>query len=177
MGLIAQRSEGGSQVPPGEKIRFGIKSVVEDWGQHGPQAKFELKVLGGEHEGATIFDWASLAQPRLDFVKALRNKDYTDEKIAEILRERGFEFEDIDEPEDDVKVGDTGKLMNILMATFDGDVEAIDSFESIAELLEALEGRSFVSITKRRGKSGDYVGITWDQVYTDPDADFDDIPF
>jgi hypothetical protein len=175
MGLITQRSEGGAQIPPGEKLRFGIKSAAEDWGDHGPQAKFELKVLDGEHEGDTILDWSKLAQPRLDFVRALRGKDYDDKAIAEILRERGYEFEDIDEPEDELMIADGGKLFNICMAAFDGQVKVIDSFDTITDLLDALVGRSFVSITKKRGKNGDYVGITWDMIYPDPDADFEAI--
>jgi hypothetical protein len=185
MGLIAQRStSGGADIPPGERLRFGIKKAVEDWGDHGPQVRKLLEVLAGEYKGETITDWSSLAQPRTDFVAALRKKDYSDEKIAEILRKEGFEFDDIDEHEETVKVGETGKLMNILMAAFNGNVEAIDSAPSIPALLEALEGRSFISITKKRGKDKKYTGITWDQIYTDPDAgtvdpeqDFDDIPF
>jgi hypothetical protein len=178
MGLITQRSkDGGTDVPPGERLRFGIKKAVEDWGDHGPQVRMNLEILDGEYKGETITDWSSLAQPRTDFVKALRNKDYSDEKIAEILRNEGYDFEEVDEPEDEVKIGETGKLMNILMAAFDGNVEAIDSAPSIPALLEVLEDRSFVSITKKRGKDKKYTGITWDQIYTDPEAEFDDIPF
>src|SRR5215217_2361056 len=99
MGLITQRSEGGTKIPPGEKLRFGITSAVEDEGVHGPQAKLTLEVLSGKYKGETLLDWSKLSQPRLDFVKNLRKRDYSDEKIAEILRERGFDFEDIDEPE------------------------------------------------------------------------------
>jgi hypothetical protein len=176
MGLIAQRSEGGAQIPPGEKLRFRINSAVEDWGEHGPQAELELEVLDGEHKGSTLLDWSKLAQPRLDFVKNLREKGYEEEKIVEILRRRGYEFDDIDEPEDGLLVADGGKLFNIALAAFNGNVKQIDSFESIDDLLGALVGRSFVSITKKRGKTGDCVGITWDQIYTDPEKDFDDIP-
>jgi hypothetical protein len=178
MGLIAQRSQdSGADIPPGERIRFAIRKAVEDWGDHGPQVKMSLEALDGKYKGTTITDWSALTQPRTDFVAALRNKDYSDEKIAEILQDRGFEFDDIDEPEEEVKIGETGKLMNILMAAFDGNLKAIDSAPSIPALLEALEDRSFVSITKKRGKDKKYTGITWDQIYVDPEADFDDIPF
>jgi hypothetical protein len=184
MGLITQRAESGGKIPPGEKLRFGIRSAVEDWGIHGPQAKMTLEILDGEYKGTTTIDWSKLAQPRLDFVRALRNKDYTDNKIAEILQERGFEFEDIDEEEEELMVANGGKLYNICIAAFDGDMEAINSFATIGELLEGLKGKSFVSITKSRGADGKYTGITWDMIYTDPKAGaedpeegFEDIPF
>jgi hypothetical protein len=184
MGLITQRSEGGTKIPPGEKLRLGIEKAVEDEGIHGPQAKLTLKVLGGKYKGETLVDWSKLSQPRLDFVKALRGKDYSEEKIAEILRERGFEFNRIDEPEEELGLSEGGKLYNTCMAAFEGDVDTINSYESIEDLLAALEGRSFVSITKARGADGKYTGITWDMIYVDNEAsdrdseeDFENIPF
>jgi hypothetical protein len=186
MGLIMQRSDGGTQIPLGEKLRFGIQQAVEDWGDHGPQARLTLEVLEGKHKGETLLDWSKLAQPRLDFVRNLRNKNSSDEKIAEILDQRGFEFEDIDEPETKLGLSEDGKLYNICKAAFKGDVKTVNSFESIDDLLKALEERSFVSITKARGTTGKYSGITWDQIYVDaaaeaaedPEEDyFEDIPF
>ena len=71
----------------------------------------------------------------------------------------------------------------------EGNAKLLDSLESIEDLVDALVGKSFVSITKPRGKSGDYTGITWDMVYVDQqaskkkppaqqnDEDFDDLPF
>ncbi len=175
MGLITQRGEGGTSIPPGEKLRFGIKSAVEDWREHGPQAKLILEVLSdGPHKGETFSEWAKLAQPRLDFVRALRGKEYSDEKIAEILEERGFSFRDIDEPEEQLGLAEGGKMFNIAMAAFRGDRKAIDAFESIEDLFDALPGRTFVSITKARGKDDKYVGITWDMVYVDQDTDAED---
>ena len=187
MGLITQRSESGTKIPPGEKLRFGIVTAVEDEGIHGPQAKLSLEVLSGKYKGETLLDWSKLSQPRTDFVRNLRNKDYSDEKIAEILRERGFEFNRIDEPEEELGLSEGGKLYNICVAAFHGDVDTINSFSSIDDLLRALEGKSFVSISKARGADGKYTGITWDQIYVDtgaeeasvedPEEDFDDIPF
>ena len=193
MVLITGRRESGTSIPPGEKLRFGIKKAVEDWGEHGPQAKFTLEVLDGQYRGETIMDWAGLAQPRLDFVRNLRKKGYEDEKIEEILRDRGFEFDEVDESEEELGTSDGGKLFNICMAAFDGDVEAIGSFDDVPSLLDGLVSKSFVPITRARGSSGKYVGTTWDQIYTDaparkdagspeptdPDTeeDFDDIPF
>jgi hypothetical protein len=184
MGLITQRSEGGTQIPPGEKLRFRIKSAEEDWGIHGPQAAMVLEVLDGEYKGQTLRDWSKLSQPRLDFVKALRNKDYSDEKIGEILRNEGFEFRSIDDDEEDLRVSNGGKLFNIAIAAFQGDLKAVDAYKTIDDLLEALVGKSFMSITKARGTDGKYTGITWDMIYTDPEASdaeaeeaFDDLPF
>jgi len=167
MGLITQKNEGGTQIPAGERLRSRINSAKEEWGMHCPQAEMTLEVLEGPYKGQTFPDWSKLAQPRLDFVKALRDKGYEDDKIAQILKQRGFRFRQIDEEEPNLAVSNGGKLFNICMAAFDGDMEAVDSFESVDALLDALEGRSFISITKTRGKEGKYTGITWDMIYPD----------
>lgn len=60
MGLV--RKAGGAQIPPGEKLRFGIVSAEPDEGDHGLQAKFKLKVLEGPHEGEELFEWAKIGQ-------------------------------------------------------------------------------------------------------------------
>jgi hypothetical protein len=177
MGLIMDRDQGGTQIPPGEKIRVKIREADLDWGEHGPQARLNLEVLTEKYRGERFTEWATLAQPRLDFVKNLRGKNYEDEKIAEILRQRGFEFKDIDEPEEAIRISDGGKMFNIAIACFDGNVDAINALDSIDDLLEALKGRTFVSLTRRCGQDDKYLGLVWDQVYTDPDADFGDIPF
>jgi len=170
MGLITQQRGGGSNVPAGEKLRFAVLTAKFVEGEYGPQAEMELEVLAGEHKGTVLREWAKLAQPRTDFVRNLRNRGYSDEDIATILKREGYEFDEIDEPEDEVKVGQSGKLINICMAAFQGDTEAIDGFGSVDSLLAALEGRSFESITKTRGSEGKHTGITWDQVYVDSEA-------
>ncbi len=190
MGLIMKRKEDGAKIPAGEKLSFRITDAKRDDGDYGPQARLELEVVSGKYKCSTLIEWAKLAQPRTDFVEALRRKDYTDEKIAEILVDRGFVFDDIDEYEEEVKVGQTGKLMNICMAALHGDLAAIDGLGSIANLLEELKGKSFQSITKARGTDGKYTGITWDMIYPAPateasteapvdesEEDFEDIPF
>ena len=60
MGLV--RKAGGAQIPPGEKLRFGIVSAEPDEGDHGPQAKFRLKVLEGQYKGEELLDWAKVGQ-------------------------------------------------------------------------------------------------------------------
>jgi hypothetical protein len=176
MGLVKRSGGGGSKIPSAEKIKCLIEKAIEDEGDYGPQGQLNLRVVGGEYDGEQLTEWCKLAQPRLNRVKALREEGLADKAIAKSLQKSGFEFKKIDEPEEP-GVADGGKLFNICMAAFDGNVEAIDSFKSVSDFLKALEGRTFISITKKRGKSGDYVGITWDQIFTDPDADFDDIPF
>jgi len=170
MGLITQQRGGGSNVPAGEKLRFTVRTAKFVEGEYGPQAEMELEVLAGEHKGAILREWASFFQPRTNFVRNLRNKFYSDEDIATILEREGYEFDEIDEPEDEVKVGQSGKLINICMAAFRGDTEVIDGFDSVDSLLAALEGQSFESITKTRGSEGKHTGITWDMVYVDSDA-------
>jgi hypothetical protein len=86
-----------------------------------------------------------------------------------------------DEESSEQYVADGGKLFNVAMACFEGNATFLDSLESIEDLADALVGKSFVSITKTRGKNGDYAGITGDMVYVDAerkhDEDFDNIPF
>jgi hypothetical protein len=182
------RREEAAPLPDGEKLRFFIKKAVQDWGDYGPQAKFTLEVLGGQFAGETIIDWASLVQPRLNFVANLREKKdengerkYTDEKIAEILRDRGFEFARIDEPEDDVRFSENGKFHKICLSAYGDEAEKIHSFDDIDDLIESLVGRSLKAVTKR---SGNYTKIAWDMIYVDDEAaeetaeeDFENIPF
>lgn len=153
MGLV--KRSGGSKVPAGEKLRFRINRAVEDEGDHGPQVRLDLEVLGGEHKGEEIREWAKVG---------------------------------LDEETGEQYVADGGKLFNVAMACFEGNAKFLDSIESIEDLADALVGKSFASITKSRGKSGDYTGITWDMIYVDQvaakktaeqanDEDFDNIPF
>ncbi len=144
MGLV--RRMGGSQVPAGEKLRFGIVSAEADEGDHGLQAKFKLKVLNDQYKGEEVFEWAKIGQD-----------------------DAGAEY-----------VAEGGKLHNIAVCAF-RDPKRLDTFDSVDDLLEGLVGKSFVSITKTRGSAGKYVGITWDMVYVDTEAeeaeDFSKISF
>lgn len=149
MGLV--KKAGGSQIPAGEKLRFEIVSAQADEGDHGPQAKLKLKVLGGKYQGEEIFEWCKVGYDE----------------------ETGEEY-----------VADGGKLFNIAVNAFK-DPKVLDKLDSVDDLLELLVDKSFVSITKPRGSSGKYVGITWDMVYVDNEAeaknedeeDFHSIPF
>jgi hypothetical protein len=145
VGLV--RKMGGSQVPAGEKLRFGIVSAEADEGDHGLQAKLKLKVLDGQYKGEELFEWCKIGQD-----------DTTGEEY----------------------VADGGKLYNVAVSAL-RDPKRLDTFDSVDDLLVGLVGRSFVSITKMRGSAGKYVGITWDMVYVDTEAeaeeDFDSISF
>jgi hypothetical protein len=136
MGLV-RKAGGGSKVPPGEKLRFVINKALEDEGDHGPQVRLDLGVLGGKYRGEELREWCKVA---------------------------------LDEDTGEQYVADGGKLYNVALACFEGNAKFLDSLGSIDELAEALEGKSFVSITKPRGNTGQYVGITWDMVYVDQDA-------
>jgi len=89
-----------------------------------------------------------------------------------------------DEKTGEEYVADGGKLYNVAVAAFK-DPKVLDKLDSVDDLLDLLVDKSFVSITKPRGSSGKYVGITWDMVYVDTEADaesedeedFSDIPF
>ena len=83
-----------------------------------------------------------------------------------------FEWCKIGQDEDtgEEYVADGGKLFNVATAAF-RDPKKLEAFDGIDSLLEALVGKSFISITKPRGSSGQYVGITWDMVYVDSEAE------
>jgi len=61
MGLV-RKAGGGSSIPAGEKLRFGIVSAESDEGDHGPQVKFKLEVLEGPYKNEEIFEWAKVGQ-------------------------------------------------------------------------------------------------------------------
>jgi hypothetical protein len=85
-------------------------------------------------------------------------------------------------------IADGGKLFNVAMACFEGNAKFLDSTESNEDLVDSLDSKRFVYITKARGKNGDYTGITWDMIYVDlsaakkaakqaNDKDLDDVAF
>jgi hypothetical protein len=72
--------------------------------------------------------------------------------------------------EDEGDHGPQIRLFNVAMACFEGNAKFLDSMESIEDLADALDSKSFVSITKARGKNGDYTGITGAMIYVDQTA-------
>jgi hypothetical protein len=73
-----------------------------------------------------------------------------------------------------LKPSEGGRLYRTALACFHGDVSTIDSFSKVEKLLKAMEGKTFKSITKNRGKDGKFVDITWDQQYPDTEGLEDD---
>jgi hypothetical protein len=121
-------------------------------------------ILAGEKLRFSILDAEEVTGehgPQVQFSLRVLDGAYRGEEIREWAK--------IGEDEDSGEqyIAEGGKLFNITLAAFGGDTKKIDSFDSIADVLEALVGKSFVSITKSRGKNGDFVGITWDMVYVD----------
>jgi hypothetical protein len=84
----------------------------------------------------------------------------SDKLIAEALRERGFKFKKVDEP-DEMRVGRGGNTYKILTAvegTIRGAEDALQECDSFEDLAKRLVGGTFVGTTKR-SKDGKYVQL------------------
>jgi hypothetical protein len=179
-----------------------VESLIADAtydpeGRFGPAIELALDVQRpSAHAGETILSTFGLSQPRLSKVRDLRGDGLDDEAIASVLHKKGFEFENIDDPETP-KLG--GALLRIVKACYNEDARAIKKLlagcDSFHDLADALIGRRFVATT-RQDKNG-YTRIDGkaDFYRVMPDAssgaapkveqakpeidesDFDDIPF
>jgi hypothetical protein len=119
-------------------------------GRFGPAVELELEVMKPHvHAGETVFSTFSLSQPRMSKVRDLRADGLDDEAIASVLRNKGFQFEKIDDPETP-KLG--GALLRIVKACYNEDARAIKKLLTEAsgfdELADALVGRRFICTTR-----------------------------
>ena len=150
-----------TEVPAGIQTEFKIAQAIFDpKGQFGPCIELDNELTDEKYLGTTLKYWASVQQPRLDLVRKYRKDAMSDKLIAEALRERGFKFKKIDEP-DEMRIGRSGNLYKFLTAvtgSVRGAEDALDECDSFDELAERLVGGTFVGTTKR-SKDGKYVQL------------------
>ena len=192
-----------ADIDAGTQVEVEIADAVYDEeGRFGAEIELALDVVKPEeHSGDTILSTFGLSQPRLNKVRNLRADGLDDESIASVLKNKGFEFEAIDDPETP-KLG--GALLRIVKACYDADARAVrkllaecDTFDDLAE---ALIGRSFVATTRkdkndytRLDGKGEFYRVVNEASVSDlrqkqqqvaaaskpevDESDFDDLPF
>jgi len=140
-----------ADIKEGTQVEVLIADATYDAeGRFGPAVELALEVQRpSAHTGDTILSTFSLSQPRLSKVRDLRADGLDDEAIASVLRNKNFEFDNIDDPEPP-KLG--GALLRILKASCNEDARAIKKLlaecESFEDLADALIGRRFVASTR-----------------------------
>jgi hypothetical protein len=141
-----------ADVTEGTQVTVEIADAAYDEaGRFGAEMNLELEIQApAEYNGETILSSFSLSQPRLRKVRDLREDGLDDETIAEVLRKKGFEFGEIDEPETP-KLG--GALLKIVKACYHNDSPVIRKMlrdcETFDDLAEALVGKRFVCTTRK----------------------------
>jgi hypothetical protein len=200
MGLGTTKSF--ADIHEGTQVTVEIADAVYDeLGRFGAEMELTLEVLHpSEHSGETIMSTFGLSQPRLRKVRDLREDGFDDEAIAEVLRKKNFEFENVDDPEPP-KLG--GALLKIVKACYKNDSRAVKKLlaecDTFDDLAEALIGTRFVCTTRKDkndytrvdGKGEFYPDLSESgnglrqkqeeaKAATRPEvdeSDFDDIPF
>src|SRR5215212_221629 len=186
-----------TEVPAGIQVPFKIKKATfQPDGKHGPAVELDKVVTDPRYYGTPLKYWARIQQPRLDMVRRLRADGLGDKVIKDALKERGFDYKNIDEP-DKMVVGRGGNLFKILVAGT-GSPQAADQLlaecDSFDELAERMVDFEFVGTTKK-SKDGKYVQLDGrEEIFavtkepatvpangdidtTDSDEEFDEIPF
>ncbi len=176
----------GTEIPTGTQVSWRVREAAFDPnGRFGPTIELNLDITTDEYIGTSTKYWARIQQPRLDKLAKLRGEGVDDELISAILQKQGFEFDDLDDP-DEMLVGRSGALYSILLAV-QGDGNAaekvLEQCDSFDQLADRLVGGRFVGTTKL-SKDG-YVrldateDIFKDVAVAEEDAeeDFDAIPF
>jgi hypothetical protein len=163
----------------------------------GAEIAFELGVVKpAEHQGTTILSSLGLSQPRLNKVRNLRADKISDQEIARSLREKGFEFTEIDEDEPP-RLG--GTIKKIVKAALGEDPAAykklINSLNDFHELAAWLVGKEFIGTTRKDAKGysrldgkaeiyrvvetkpAENLGGHDGDITAEDEEDFDNIPF
>jgi hypothetical protein len=154
MGIATTKSF--ADIKEGSQVEVEVADATYDAeGRFGPAVELALEVRVPEaHAGDSILSTFGLSQPRLSKVRDLRADGLDDEAIASVLRNKSFEFENIDDP-DTPKLG--GALLRIVKACYNEDARAVKKLlkecDSFNDLADALIGRRFVATT-RKDKNG-----------------------
>ncbi len=150
MGINTTRSF--ADIKEGTQVEVMVgDSAYDPEGRFGPNVELELEVVKPrQHAGETIMNTFSLSQPRLSKVRDLREDGFDDTAIAEALRKKGFQFENIDDPEEP-RLG--GALLRIVKAGCNDDARAVKKLlaecDSFHDLANALIGMHFVATTRK----------------------------
>jgi hypothetical protein len=155
-------SAGGAiEIPAGTQAEFAVKAAAfDEKGKYGPAVELDLNFVTEQYYGVPLKYWARVQQPRLDLVRKWRGDGMSDNLIKEALKERGFKFKKIDEP-DKMVVGKGGNLYKILVAgtgsprAADALLAEVDSFD---ELAERMANFRFIGTTKKSA-DGQYVQL------------------
>ena len=149
-----------ADIDEGTQVEVEIgDAIYDEGGRFGPEIELDLEVFKpSAHAGATILSSFGLSQPRLRKVRDLREDGLDDETIANVLRKKNFEFEEIDDPETP-KLG--GALLRIVKACYGADTRAVKKLlaecDTFDDLADALVGRRFVATTRK--DKNDYTRI------------------
>jgi len=158
-----------ADIPAGTQTRFKVlKAEYKEDGRFGPEVKMELDSLNPEHPGMVISS-ASLSRPRLDKVDKLRKEGLSDKVIAETLREKGFKFKKLDEP-DKVVFSDGSFLYKVVKACHRGDMGPVTAAKDFTEMAQTIVNKTFVATTRK--DKNDRTRLDGKaEVYPDMDAD------
>jgi hypothetical protein len=145
-----------ADIPEGTRVAVEVeKATYQPDNQYGPQFEVDLQVLKpGQYAGEQIRSWLSLSQPRLGKVRDLRSQGVKDAAIREALEEKGFEFTNIDDPEEP-RLG--GGVKRAVRAGTGNDPRAyrelVDSCDTFDELAAAMVGLR-LTVAIRHDKEG-----------------------
>jgi hypothetical protein len=145
-----------AEIAGGTQLRWRIANAeFRPYGKFGPEVTLKLEVANPDHAGVETIYSAAIQRPRLDKVARLEKEGLKPKAIAEILREQGYHFDKIDEP-DTLSVARGGNLYKILLASCGGDRVraelALQKCDGFDELAEKLVGGTFVGTTKLSDK-------------------------
>jgi hypothetical protein len=158
MGIATTKSF--ADISEGSQVVVEVADATYDEeGRFGAAIELALEVIKpAEHAGDTILSTCGLSQSRFSKVRDLRNDGLDDEAIAAVLRNKGFEFEEIDDPETP-RLG--GALLRIVKACYDANARAVKKLlqecDGFDDLADALIGRRFVATTRK--DKNDYTRI------------------
>ena len=98
MGIATTKSF--ADISEGSQVVVEVADATYDEeGRFGAEMELTLDLLKpAEHSGETIMSSFSLSQPRLRKVRDLREDGIDDKAIAEVLRNKKFEFENMTTP-------------------------------------------------------------------------------
>jgi hypothetical protein len=161
-------SVGGEFPPNGIQARFRIdEATFRPETRFSPDIELSLSMIDKAYFGTPARFWVRLSQPRLDRVRKLRSEGTSDTLIKEILKEQGYTFTKVDEPEDP-QVNRGGNTYKTLVAVCGGSYaeseKVLDEIDSYDELAAFFKGKTFVATIRLKERDGkQYVNINGEE--------------